>query len=397
MNVWPPEANAIAAAVWVTLLTLLLVMLRLRRRAQAEYAARVSAQRLAALADTLQQLLAEISRARTPTAVIEACVPEFLQAVQAAAGAFVLVGDGGRSGEVLRDVGCDNPPTAPPFPLSAYPALEHVAARQVVAAFDAPAPVTDAPRVPALDLLASYRTSVAVPLVTGGRTAGILVLAFHGARNLAVDERDFLLSGGRRTAEALVRARAYETSERERAEADAFRARAHAEIRERQKAEAALRESETKYRALAARTSRLSQLSAALSQAISVGAVAAAIIRHGKVVLGASAGSVALLLPDRSRFEVLYSDERGEQAADAATFAAEAGLCATDVVATRQPVFVGSFADCQQRYWLSASIAATGGFASAAVLPLVVEDAAIGVLGSTSPRRCTSTTNTRPC
>jgi signal transduction histidine kinase/FixJ family two-component response regulator len=55
-------------------------------------------------------------------------------------------------------------------------------------------------------------------------------------------------------------------------------------------------------------------------------------------------------------------------------------MCATAAVDTRRPVFVTSFSDCQQRYWRSASIAADGGFASAAVLPLVVEDRAMGFL-----------------
>src|SRR5262249_5972579 len=49
-------------------------------------------------------------------------------------------------------------------------------------------------------------------------------------------------------------------------------------------------------------------------------------------------------------------------------------------IETRQPVLVGSFAEWQQRFPRSASMAADGGFVSAATLPLVVEDAAIGVL-----------------
>ena len=239
---------------------------------------------------------------------------------------------------------------------------------------------------------------MAIPFVTGGRTIGILVVSFHEPRSLSSDDRDFLLSAGRRAAEAWMRAQAYDTAESARLDAEAFRARANIELRERQKAEAALRESETKYRALAARTNRLYELSAALSQSSTVGAVAAAIVRHGKIALGASAGSVALLADERDRFETLYGDDYGEQPADASgRFPADSGLCATDAIETRQPVFVSSFSDCVPRYWRSASIAASGGFASAAVLPLIVKDAAIGSWSSISRRRLPSTTSTRPC
>ena len=61
-------------------------------------------------------------------------------------------------------------------------------------------------------------------------------------------------------------------------------------------------------------------------------------------------------------------------------FQAEIGLCATHVIETRQPVFIGSFAEWQQRYWRSASIAADGGYVSSATLPLMASGQPIGVL-----------------
>jgi signal transduction histidine kinase/CheY-like chemotaxis protein len=314
--------------------------------------------------------------------VIEVCIPEFLHALEAAAGLFVLVVEDGRSGEIVRTVGCDGPLTNQRFSLLSHTALANAAARHRITVFEAPAAqVNGGERVAALDFLSSHETTVAIPLVTAGHAIGLLVAGFRESRTLAADEREFLLNAGRRTAEALVRAQAYETAERARAEAEAFRARADAELHERQRAEAALRESETKYRSLAARTSRLYELSAALSESITVDAVAKAIVRHGKIALGASAGSVALLVDEGTQFQTLYGDIYVEQAADSnGRFAVEAGLCATDAIETRCGVFVTSFADYQDRYWRSASIAADGGFASAAVLPLIVEDTVIGVV-----------------
>jgi signal transduction histidine kinase len=380
--VWPADLRIAALIVAAAVLAFVYIVVRLQRRTETERAARVEAERKAALADNLQQLIAAISRARTPASVIEVCLPEFLHAIRGAAGALVLVGEGSRSGEVVRAVGCDEPLTTSQFPLSTYPALASVTSRHAIASFEPPVPPPpDADRVAILDSLAASPSAVAIPLVTAARAVGILLVSFRESREFLSDEQDFLLSAGRRTAEAYVRAQAYETAERARVDAEAFRTRADAELHERQKAEAALRESETKYRALAARTSRLYELSAALSESITVKAVARSIVRQGKIAIGASAGSVALLSDDRTRFETLYGEAYAEQPADTTGgFAADSGLCATEAVETRRPVLVSSFAERQQRYWRSASIAADGGFMSAAVLPLIVDDAAIGIL-----------------
>ena len=105
------------------------------------------------------------------------------------------------------------------------------------------------------------------------------------------------------------------------------------------------------------------------------------IVRHGKVVVGASAGSVAMLVDGGTRFETLYGEEHGCQATESrAAFPAEAGLCSTAAVETRRPVFVGSFVEWQEKYPRSASIAADGGYASAAALPLLADGSVFGVL-----------------
>ena len=375
-----PDSSITTLLIAVAFFGVVVMMLRLRRRARADHAARLDAERQAARADNLQQLGAAVWRARTPAAVIATCLPEFLHVMTAAAGAVIVLDENGGFADIVRAAGCDDPLPKSPIALSTYPALESVAGRQTIVAFDVP-PVPGADRVAVLDFLASHRVAVAIPLITAGRAIAILVAGFHDERNLSPEEREGLLNAGRRTAEAYVRAQAYEAAENARRDAEAFRARVDVELRERHKAEAALRESETKYRALAARTNRLYELSAALSESITVEAVARAIVHHGKIALGASAGSVALLSQDRTRFEEVYGDEYGEPSASrAGGFPADQGLCETDAVATRRPIFITSFADCTERYWQSALVAASGGFASGTILPLIVEETAIGVL-----------------
>ena len=211
------------------------------------------------------------------------------------------------------------------------------------------------------------------------RAIGVVILSFEAARTFDPDERRFMLGAARHIAQALLRARTYERAEEARAEGQAFRVRAGAELRERQKAEEALRESEAKYRALAARTDRLYALSAGLSEAITLDAVAKVIVRQGKVVVGASTGSVALFVDGGKQFEILYDEEytRGDASR---RFAAEPGSCSTTAATTRAPVYVSSFAEWQRQYPRSAALAADGGYASAAVLPLSADGAVLGVL-----------------
>ena len=139
LGVWPTDIATTALILAVAALIIVLAALRLRRWTSAEHDARLRAERQAALSEKLHQLVAAVSRARTPARVIEDSVPEFLHAVDGAAAAFILLGDGGRSGEIVRTAACDEPFTRSPFPLSTYPALGHVAERHAIGSFDAEA------------------------------------------------------------------------------------------------------------------------------------------------------------------------------------------------------------------------------------------------------------------
>jgi signal transduction histidine kinase/ActR/RegA family two-component response regulator len=378
-------ANA-ASLLLFTLLGLLvsLAIRRLRRQAHAERDARTETELQLLQTDRLRQLTATLSRARTPAEVTSTCLPELLHAVGAPAGAVFLTSDDRSDCELAHAVGYDDPrassphrfPTAPESPLA--DAIRH---RELV--------VVDSPPVRAAEsrqrsvdwFLEFHEGDVIVPLTTAGRAIGAVALTMQRGRQVASDEREFLLTAGRHIAQALDRARLYETAERARAEAEALRRRADSELRERQRAEEALRLSEAKYRALAARTSRLYALSAGLSEAASLDAVAKVIVRQGKVVVGASGGSVATLVDSGTQFEMLYG---GEEASPDVELARDLpvgpGLCSTAAVETQRPVFVGSFAEWQEKFPRSASIAADGGYASAATLPLLADGSVFGLL-----------------
>jgi signal transduction histidine kinase/ActR/RegA family two-component response regulator len=384
----PMEDWANAASLFLFTLVGLLISLavrQLRNEAHSERDARVETERQLQQTTHLQQLTATLLRARTPAEVTSMCLPALLHAVEATAGAVFLISDDGSECELADAVGYDHRWTSSTrqFPVAVDSPLTEAIRRRELVIVESPPPAAEPASV---DGFEEFRVGwnqgdVVVPLITASRAIGAVALSFQHARPIDGDEREFLLTAGRHTAQALDRARLYETAERARADAEALRLRADSELRERQKAEEALRLSEARYRALAARTSRLYALSAGLSEAVSLEAVARVIVRHGKVVAGASAGSVAMLVDGGAQFETVYGEEHGSEGIESRRrLPSGAGLCSTTAVETRRPVFVGSFAEWQEKYPQSASIAADGGYASAATLPLLADGSVFGVL-----------------
>jgi signal transduction histidine kinase/CheY-like chemotaxis protein len=208
----------------------------------------------------------------------------------------------------------------------------------------------------------------------------VVKLDFRASRRFTADDREYLFSLGPRAAQALDRTWQYEYAQRARLDAESLRERADQELAERQKIERALRVSEGRFRALAARTSRMHDLTASLSEAVTLDAVGRAVVRQGTVAVGATTGDVMLLVDNGVSLETLFADR--ELPADAASrrTPVESGFCSTEAVRTGRPVFVGSFPELQERYWRSASSAADGGYVSSATLPLSVEGRVIGVL-----------------
>jgi signal transduction histidine kinase len=357
---------------------------RVYRRMQLDERRRVDAEGAAAQSDRVAQLTAALAQARTPRAAIEAIVQEPLHALGADAALLLLVAGDGSAAELERAVG--------------YGQEEQDAWRRVL--LSSKSPISDAVGRGAPVILESrdaraveypgepngsaagtrFHSTVVVPLSIGSRVAAVVELDFREPRAFSAADRDYLATLAARGAQTLDRTWQVEFAQRARAEAETLRARADEELSERQSIEHALRASEARYRTLAARTSRLHGLTAALSEAVTLSAVAQAVVHHGRIAVGATGGEVTLLVGNGSEFETLYAENGDERSGEAHRFPVDTGLCGTQAVQTRRPVFVASFAEWQERYWRSASIAADGGYTSSATLPLLVEGTAIGVL-----------------
>jgi len=356
---------------------------RIFRRMGLEEEHRLQAEEAAAQSDRVAQLTAALAQARTPRAAIEAIVQEPLHALGADAGLLLLVASDGSAAELERAVGyrqeeqeawskvplSDKSPVSDAVGRAAPVILESREARS--------GEYADAPHVGAD---ADFQSTVVVPLSIGSRVAAVVQLDFREPRTFTAADRDYLTTLAGRGAQTLDRTWQVEFAQRARAEAETLRARADQELAERQSIEHALRASEARYRTLAARTSRLHGLTAALSESVTLSAVAQAVVHHGKIAVGATGGEVTLLVENGTEFETLYAENGDERTEEPHRFAVETGLCGTQAVQTRRPVFVASFAEWQERYWRSASIAADGGYTSSATLPLLVEGTAIGVL-----------------
>jgi len=333
--------------------------------------------------ERVSQVTAALGQARTPGAVIEAALQEPLHALEADAAMVVLTRNDGDTAEIVRAVGQlqEGPEPGTIVSLSAKSPIADAVGRGAPVIVDSRDASTSEYRGVDRALSASrYQAVVAVPLVIGSRVVAVVQLEFSRAQNFSVEDRNYLFVLGPRAAQALDRTWQYESAQRARAEAETMRARADEELEGHQQTEVALRASEARYRTLAARTNRLHGLTAALSEAVTVKAVAEAVVRQGKIAVGATSGEVALLIDKGAAFETVHSDVGGEHGSAGARFPAEIGSCATHVIETRQPVFIGSFAEWQQRYWRSASIAADGGYVSSATLPLFASGQAVGVL-----------------
>ncbi len=330
-------------------------------------------------ADRIAQLTGALAQARTPAAAIEAAVQEPLHALKAAAGLMVLISSDDRAMDVARLVGYrpEERDLRTAAALAGKGPASDAIGRGAAVILESPgAYAAEYPELPSGD----FRALAAVPLLIGSRVVSVVQLEFREPRQFTNADREYLFALGARAAQALDRTWQYESALRARADAEMLRERADQELAERQKVELALRTSEARYRALAARTSRLHGLAAALSEAVTLHAVAQAVVQHGRIVVGATHGDVTLLVDNGTRFETLFTDAPGSGADGQRRFDAEPGLCATKAVETRTPVFIGSFAEWQERYWRSASIAADGGYVSSATLPLLVEGTPIGVL-----------------
>ncbi|HZB24994.1 MAG TPA: GAF domain-containing protein, partial [Vicinamibacterales bacterium] len=342
------------------------------RRMAADRDRRLHADREASQADRIGQLTAALAQARTPAAAIEAALHEPLHALGGDAGLMLLMTPDGRTADIARSVGYSPEAAAAHATLQAGSAASDAIGRGApvfVGTPDRPAP----PNYP-------FAAAVAVPMMIGSRVVALVELDFLAPRDFNDQDREYLDTLATRAAQALDRTWQYEYALRARAEAETQRARADQEIAERQTMEAALRASEARGRALAARTSRLHGLTAALSEAVTLDGVARAVVAQGRTAVGAISGEVRLLAEAGTMFQTIYGEGQGLSAKAGDRVPVEPGFCATEAVRSLKPVFVTSFDKWQADYPKDASLAADGGYVSSATVPLLVENAAIGVL-----------------
>ena len=355
-----------------------LLALYLRRRVRRDRVARRTAERAATHADRVAQLTAALAQARTTAAAVDACVHEPVHALHADAGVLWLINREGSRADMARAVGYPAGSIGPVFSLDGKSPLSDAVGRGAPVLLESPAAFTaEYGQRPAEGDSAGYAATAAIPLLIGSRVVALAQFEFNQPRTFSEDERTYLDALATRGAQALDRTWQYEYALRARVEAETQRARADQEITERQKVETALRASEARGRALAARTSRLHALTAALSEAVTLEDVARAVVHQGLIAAGASAGEVTLLAEDGSALETLFAEGPGT---GSSRVELTAGLCAADAIEKREPVFVSSFEEWQNRYPKSASLAADGGYVSSATVPLLVKGAAIGVL-----------------
>jgi len=380
------DPNVVVLLLFVSLgLVVCLAISGFRQSVTRERQRRLEAEQRASRLGDVEALATLLLKAQTSLDICRAALPHLIQTTDASAGAIALVSDDEHDGdslEIMQSYGFSGAAVSASrvTPIPSNTLLTDALQRQKPVAF-----ASQADRVRQFGplgvdaLLVASDSAMVMPLVASGRAIGVVALSEPHPRMALAGHRALLDGVVERIAYAVDRERRLARAERERADAEAYRAQAEMELRERRKAEEAQRATEGRYRSLVTRTRRLYALSAGLSEAATLDAVAKVIVREGKNVVGASAASVALV--DGAHFETLYAEEYPRQIVEAwHHFPAESGLCATAAVQTCQPVCVGSFDEWQRLYPRSAAAAADGGYLSAAALPLLVDRTAIGVL-----------------
>jgi signal transduction histidine kinase len=349
------------------------------RRMRVERELRQGAERSAWQADRVSQLSAALAQARTPSAAIESALQEPLHALEADAAMMLLTNGDGTQAEVARAIGYPSTGEWPAVPLSEKsPAADAAGRGALVFIPSARAMAAEYGGTTVQPGGGRFEARLAVPLLIGSRVAAVAQFEFSRRRTLTDADRDYIEILSTRAAQALDRTWQYEYALRARAEAETHRARADQEISERQKVETALRASEARGRALAARTSRLHGLTASLSESVTLAAVAKAVVLQGRNAVGATAAEVTLLVDEHRIFETLHAE--GEGMTPGARYPVEPGLCATDAVRQGRAIYMSSFEEWQQRYPTAASRAADGGYVSSATVPLLVDRNPIGVV-----------------
>ncbi len=127
---------------------------------------------------------------------------------------------------------------------------------------------------------------------------------------------------------------------------------------------------------------RLQIVTSALAETRTSSQVAEVVVSHGLNALDAHAGSVALLNEEASEFELIGA--RGyppELLHEWRRFPVSMSVPIADAVRNREPVFIGSIEEWQERYPESNAARAVNGNRAIAAIPLIVKGRALGAMG----------------
>lgn len=322
----------------------------LRQAAYSQLAAEAAAKR----ASQMQALTAALSDATTPQQVADVVVTYGLAAAGAKAGGVGAVSRDRTRLETLRRFGYPaDQPDPPPLPLDQLGVPgEALASGQPIFLTSQ---VELAQRYPhRVDALTPMTDGVlaALPLVVEGRVIGVLDARYDAVHNFDAGETAHLVSIAQQCGQALQRVW---LAEDERA---ATRAVVQA----------------------AERMRRLQEVTAALSQAVTLDEVIDAIVNHALVAVGATGAALAHLVPERNEFELLrmvgYADDVRQAYA---SYIADAAVPGAEAVRQRRALLYESRAALVADYPHLAPL--LDDYGAWAILPLLT---ASGVFGSLS-------------
>jgi signal transduction histidine kinase len=319
-----------------------------RAVADAEVARR-AAEESAEWSRRLQGVASALNQTVSPEEVAQVCVRHGMRALGAAAGSLGVLVKGASEFEVVFTTGY--PPEVEErwrrFPLTAgKPVSDAVLTRAPVLLASAAEWEARYPHVAADHRHAGSVAFLATPLVVGGRALAGLAFSFHTEQAFGEGERLFLATLGEQAAQALERARLFDSERLARGTAE-----------------------------------RLQALTAAVSGALSTAAVGAATMEHGVRAVGADAGVLALLTPTGDALEVAASTgyppeacmDRGRR------WALETTIPIAEAARTGTPVCIASPDDWARRYPDGYRLVNSRSAAWAAV-PLVLGGASAGAL-----------------
>jgi PAS domain S-box-containing protein len=173
--------------------------------------------------ERLQAIASALAEALTPAEVADVIISQALAAIGGQAGSIALLSE---DPQTLELVGASGYPERMldswrRFPLShAAPLTEAIRSKAPILIESRAALAQSYPRLEPQSLSA-HNAWAALPLLIDGRVTGAIGLSFSTARAFSADERAFLLTLASQCAQALERARLYDSERRARASAEA--------------------------------------------------------------------------------------------------------------------------------------------------------------------------------